>query len=96
MILDDKHESKFRTKLNSANTGVFIPYGELISIYKKVSQKEKLDFNNIQNINSGRNPYGLTTNFFNDPSKYKLPDVSTERHSSNDIEIYGLCMIRKE
>ena len=32
----------------------------------------------------------MTTNFFNDPSKYKLPDVSTERHSSNDIEIYGL------
>lgn len=32
----------------------------------------------------------MTTNFFNDPSKYKLPDVSAERHSSNDIEIYGL------
>lgn len=86
----DGYKSEFTDYLNSANSGVFMPYGELISIYKKVSTKEDLSSNSIQKITSTRKPYGLATDFFSNPTKYNLPEIFTERHEFDDIEIIGL------
>lgn len=90
-IIDNQNQiSTYQSYLNSANSGVFIPYGELISIYEKVAAKTNLLSNNIQNITSTLKPYGLRTDFFKNPAKYKLPKIFIEKNDPTDIEIIGL------
>jgi type II restriction enzyme len=48
------------------------------------------DFKSLQTITSSRKPYGLTTDYLNDPSKFNLPPVNHEKRNDNDIKIYGL------
>lgn len=81
----------FEGELNSNNTGTFIPYLEMVTILAKIKQKTN-DFekNNIQSITSVRKPYGLSTDFFKNQSKYGLPPVDDVLKLSDDIEIVGL------
>ena len=81
---------KFNTYLNSADSGVFIPFKELINIYKKVLQKVDLHQENFTDIVSSRKPYGLSTNFFKNPSKFEFPPIFDTRKFDSDIEIIGL------
>ncbi|MCX2962309.1 Eco57I restriction-modification methylase domain-containing protein [Rodentibacter caecimuris] len=82
--------NKFKGYLNSGNTGIFIPFEELLHILEKVQTKEDLKSSNIQNIVSFRKPYGLSTDFLKNPSKYKLPPVFENANNPDDIEIFGL------
>ena len=47
-------------------------------------------FVGMDTIVSVLKPYGLRTDFLDNPQKYNLPSVSDERTSDNDISIYGL------
>ncbi len=47
-------------------------------------------FVSMQSITSSLKPYGLRTDFLNDPNKYFLPAVNDIRINENDITIYGL------
>lgn len=47
-------------------------------------------FVSAQTITSVLKPYGLRTDVIRNPSKYGLPEMFTERKSSDDIVIYGL------
>lgn len=90
-IVDNQNQvNTYESYLNSANCGVFIPYGELISIYEKVVDKEDLISNNIQTITSPLKPYGLRTDFFKNPEKYNLPKIFIEKNNPTDMEIIGL------
>lgn len=90
-VIDSENETnRFKSYLNSAGSGIFIPYGELISIYEKVSEKENLSKNNIKSITSTRKPYGLSTDFFKSPAKYDLPKIYDANKDKEDIEILGL------
>ena len=90
-FLDSDGElSKYTGYLNSAESGVFIPYGALVSIFQKIRAKENLTTNSIQTIVSGRKPFGLTTDFFKNPMKYDFPPVHSSREDATDIEIIGL------
>ncbi|MBO5779545.1 MAG: Eco57I restriction-modification methylase domain-containing protein [Muribaculaceae bacterium] len=62
----------------------FIRYNELISIYRKVSGERP-----FSNIVSSMKPYGLRGDFFSNPSKYGLPQVSEEA-IKNGYKIHGL------
>lgn len=90
VIDHDKQRYEFKSYLNSAGSGVFIPYGELVSIFEKVSKVANLKEENIGKITSVRKPYGLATNFFNDPQKFNLPEIYEEKQNKDDIEILGL------
>jgi len=60
-------------------------------IEKLVKIVMKVDgFEPMQNITSALKPYGLRTDFLNDPSKYDLPNVLAEKHNPTEIKIYGL------
>lgn len=95
VIDTDETVSKFSSYLNTGNLGVFIPYKELFSIYKKVAAKVDLPENNMQQIVSGRKPFGLTTDFFKNPKKYDLPPVHTMKQADDDIEIIGLERLKR-
>lgn len=90
LLDNDGKLSKYTSYLNSAESGVFIPYGELVSIFQKIKAKENLTTNSIQRLVSGRKPFGLTTDFFKNPMKYDLPPVNSSREAESDIEIIGL------
>ena len=82
---------QYEGNLNSENSGIFIPFKELVSILGKVKLKtDDLNLNNMQNLISVRKPYGLSTDFFKDPKKYGLPALQIARQKDNDIEIVGL------
>jgi len=83
-------DSKYKGELNTLNTGVFIPFKELVGALSKVMEKTDLKTENMQKIVSVLKPYGLRTDFFKNPSKYKLPGIFAERHNIDDIEIFGL------
>lgn len=74
-----------------ANKGVFVRYKELLSISNKVSQHGNGSFSELV---STRNPFGLRTDFFKDPKKYNMPDVSTDK-IKNGIKIYGLLNLKR-
>lgn len=48
------------------------------------------DFIALSDYMSSLKPYGLRTDFLDDPQKYNLPDVQIKQKSSTDIAIYGL------
>jgi len=68
------------------NCEVFIRNNELVSIYKKVSNKMTESF---MEIVSSMKPYGLRGDFFKDPSKYDLPPIRDEKYN-DDLTIYGI------
>ena len=47
-------------------------------------------FESMVNSTSSLKPYGLRTDFLNDPSKYNLPELQTSKIKSTDLTIYGL------
>lgn len=69
--------------LNSDETGIFIPYKELLSIFRKVIREESIY---VDSLSSSRKPYGLPTNFFNNMDS----TLSKVRLHDDDIEIIGL------
>lgn len=90
-VIDRQNKrNNYKSYLNSADSGVFIPYGELVSIFKKVSNKLDWENDSIQKIVSSRKPYGLSTNFFKNPTKFNLPPIYDNRMEIDDIEIIGL------
>ncbi|WP_035344689.1 Eco57I restriction-modification methylase domain-containing protein [Haploplasma modicum] len=60
---------------------------ELVELSKLVN---KIESKNMIDMVSSLMPYGLRTDFLNDPSKYNLPPVSFLENNSTDIRIYGL------
>ncbi len=47
-------------------------------------------FESLQTMMTDRKPYGLSSDFLNDPRKYGLPSVLDHRKSQSDYKIYGL------
>lgn len=95
-IISEKNEiNRYRGYLNSVNSGVFIPYVELVGIYEKVIPNINSANRSIQSITSPRKPYGLGTDFFKDPAKYNLPNISDVSQSKSDIEIIGLDKMKR-
>lgn len=90
VISGDGKEHRFTDYLDSANTGIFIPFVKLTNVLKKVQRHTSLDSQNIQKIVSVLKPYGLRTDFFKNPSKYQLPDVFAEARAADDFSIFGL------
>lgn len=83
-------KNKFSSYLNSLESGVFIPYGELISIFEKVNNVTDYSKESIQSIASSLKPYGLRTDFFRNQKKYNLPEISDKQQLDSDIAIIGL------
>ncbi len=54
---------------------IFIRYSQLVSIKNKVSLKKEDSF---EDIVSARKPYGLPSDFFNNPNKFGLPEIYDE------------------
>lgn len=61
---------------------------EIREMAKKVMEFK--DFASMQSITSSLKPYGLRTDFFDNPSKYDLPNVKETKGNKNDLTIYGL------
>ena len=68
------------------NCDVFIRYNEAISIFRKVKNFKENPFSEIV---SSMKPYGLRGDFFKNPQKYNLPNVSDDKINDGYI-IYGL------
>ena len=47
-------------------------------------------FISLQTMMTERKPYGLSSDFLSNPSKYGLPPVLKKRKDNNDYRIYGL------
>ncbi|MBQ9707291.1 MAG: Eco57I restriction-modification methylase domain-containing protein [Clostridia bacterium] len=47
-------------------------------------------FEPLSNYTSSLKPYGLRTDFLDNPQKYNLPDVQTSKEKMSDIVLYGL------
>lgn len=90
VIDHDNKKYAYTGFLDSTDSGIFIPYGELVAIFQKISSKVDLKKENITQIVSTRKPYGLTTDFFNTPEKFGLPPVYGEKRAPDDLEILGL------
>lgn len=84
----DSNEHRFSSYLNSGNSGVFIPYGELISIYRKVIKSE--DFKSFQDIVSKRKPFGLPTDYFEKELNSSISNLKDVKENEKDIEVIGL------
>lgn len=70
---NDTIEKSFRYLVEKGDS-IFIRENKLISIKNKVwSNSETKSFSSIV---SSRKPYGICTDFFNDPSKWDLPELS--------------------
>ena len=77
--------------MDSENIGIFVPFAELLTVLGKVKTKTiDLENNNIQKIVSVRKPYGLSTDFLKNQSKYGLPSVQDSKQKDDDIEVLGL------
>ncbi len=77
--------SEMERPLLEDDADTFIRINEAISILRKVTSKKEKSFAEIV---SARKPYGLTTDFLKDPSKYDLPKIS-EVAIDDGITIYG-------
>lgn len=76
--------------LNTANSGRLIIYNELGTILNKVYNKKYNSFVSISTIISGRNPYGLQTNFFANPKKAGIDKLMDLRNDVSDFRVIGL------
>lgn len=90
VIDHDNKKYAYTGFLDSTDSGIFIPYGELVTIFQKISNKVDLKKENITQIVSTRKPYGLTTNFFSAPEKLGLPPIYEAKRAIDDLEILGL------
>ncbi len=63
---------------------------DLVSIIKKYP-----NFKAMQSITSSRKPYGLPTDFFDNPNKYNLPKLFDSKTHHNDIKVYGSIKRRR-
>lgn len=61
---------------------------ELVQL--KTLVRQDINFIGMDTEVSVRKPYGLSTDFLNNPAKYDLPPVSDCKTSDDDILIYGL------
>ncbi len=52
--------------------------------------KSSQGFVSMQTITSSLKPYGLRTDFFDNPLKYNLPAINENKKNKNDLTIYGL------
>ena len=59
---------------------------EIKSLAEKVIKTN--GFKSLQDYTSPRKPYGITTDFLKDTSKYNLPPVQNSRLSESDIELW--------
>jgi len=75
--------------LDDGDAGVIIRYPEMVSIIKKIRGHDTKSFNQFV---SAQKPFGLRTDFFKDPAKYELPNISKNRENVQgaSITIYGL------
>lgn len=60
---------------------------EIIDLVNIVKAKQEKTMNDCT---SSLKPYGLRTDFLDNPSKYNLPDVQLFRQNDDDIALYGL------
>jgi len=72
--------------LQEDGADVFIRDERLVAIFKKVMSAKITPFSKIV---SPRKPYGLSGDFFKDPSKYGLPPISS-KEIKGGFTIYGL------
>ncbi|MCD8372695.1 MAG: Eco57I restriction-modification methylase domain-containing protein [Clostridia bacterium] len=70
---------------------IFIRYPQLVSIKNKVSAFKEKSF---EDIVSSRKPYGLASDFFVNPAKFKLPPISDEPIKGG-YSILGLAGLRR-
>lgn len=83
----DKTVSSFTSYLDTTGTGIFLPYPELISIYKKAT----VGLDPLQRIISSRKPFGLPSDLFLKYDEYNLPKPQEEREKDDDLRVYGLA-----
>ena len=86
----DKRKISRMDYLNTANSGRLIIYNELGTVLNKVNNEKDNSFVSISTIISGRNPYGLQTNFFVNPKKAGINKVMDNRNDVSDLKIIGL------
>lgn len=84
VIRGDEIVSEMKRPLNQYD--VFIRENEAISILEKVQSKSEIPLS--QRVSESK-PFGIRSDFFKDPSKYNLPDVS-DSPIEKGITIYGL------
>ena len=90
--------SESERTLRSPISDTFIRYPEQLSIAEKVWKTDSVVSANsslsFASLVSSVNPYGLATDFFKNPEKYRLPPVS--RHKiKGGLTIYGLESSRR-
>ncbi len=73
------------------NDDIFIRYPQLVSIKNKVQSFNEKSF---EDIVSTRKPYGLASDFFVNPTKYRLPPIS-DNPIQNGYSILGLVGLRR-
>jgi site-specific DNA-methyltransferase (adenine-specific) len=78
--------SSMERPLLESDADTFIRHNGAITIFRKVVSHRESSFSEIV---SSRKPYGLWSDFFNDPAKYGMPPVS-EKELDNAITIYGI------
>ena len=77
--------SKMKRPLLEKNSSTFIRLNEGISILRKVQDFSEKSFSNIV---SPRKPFGLATDFFKNPLKYKFPKIYEDK-IVDGLTIYG-------
>lgn len=71
---------------------VFIRYPQLVAIKNKVWTQNECE--SFENIVSSRKPFGLASDFFVDPAKYKMPPLS-DTPIPGGYKILGLLALRR-
>lgn len=61
---------------------------EIIRLVKCV--EHETDKDSLQEYTSSLRPYGLRTDYFDDPDKYGLPEANDNKNLDSDLSIYGL------
>lgn len=87
---EDEVASKTQRYLDEGNAGVVVRYPEMLSIVKRILNNTSTG--SFSQFVSTQKPFGLRTDFFKDPTKYDLPDVSKNRSTIQgaSITIFGL------
>ena len=81
----EKIVSEMERPLLEKNANTFIRINEAVSILRKVTSKNERSFSEMV---SNMKPFGLRTDFFKNPAKYNMPDVS-EKPINGGLTIYG-------
>ncbi len=85
VLTNGNEESEITFPINKEDIEKPVEIMEFGEIVRKSSQ-----FTNMILQVSSLKPYGLRTDFLDDPSKYNLPKVMFEKKNPNDITIFGL------